>query len=107
MSYEISLEIETGNGHLYTVYEDNYTKNVSNMFRAAIEDIGLKRFHGMGAEFAILLINKAILKMQSDPERYKKMNPENGWGDYEGALKVLQNLHAACVQHPLCTIHIC
>ena len=32
--------------------------------------------------------------------KYEKLNPENGWGDYEGALEFTCSLLAACVKYP-------
>jgi hypothetical protein len=36
----------------------------------------------------------------SDPEKYKKYNPENGWGSYEGLCNVVYQYRNACWNNP-------
>lgn len=42
----------------------------------------------------------AITRMRADPDTYRAMNPENGWGNYEGALEFLEEILAACKRLP-------
>jgi hypothetical protein len=44
--------------------------------------------------------------MKEDSEHYIKMNPSNKWGNYKGALKVLEDLYNACVENTHATIII-
>lgn len=44
---------------------------------------------------------KAAIKDMKDRESvYRKLNPPNGWGNYEDALQVTEQLLEACVIHP-------
>jgi hypothetical protein len=36
-----------------------------------------------------------IVMLESDPERFRAMNPANGWGDYDRLLVVLREMRAA------------
>lgn len=36
----------------------------------------------------------------SDPEKYKKYNPENGWGSYEGLCDFVYRYRNACWDNP-------
>jgi hypothetical protein len=45
-------------------------------------------------------LQEAITKLKSDPEHYKKFNPPNGWGTYEGLLKFLEQYLQACLEYP-------
>ena len=36
----------------------------------------------------------------SDPERFKKFNPENGWGSYEGLMDFVYRYRNACWDNP-------
>lgn len=47
-----------------------------------------------------------IKNMQSKPEVYKAMNPENGWGDYDGCLGFLVSLQKACATFPLAQVRV-
>ena len=43
---------------------------------------------------------KGIKKMKSNPEYFKKFNPENGWGTYEGLLSFAEKYLEACKEYP-------
>ena len=36
----------------------------------------------------------------SDPEKYKRYNPENGWGEYDGLCNFVYNYRNACWDNP-------
>jgi len=55
--------------------------------------------YGKSAKDCLPLLENSILKMKNNPKHYENMNPENGWGDYKGALKVLERLYNACVEN--------
>ena len=95
MSYDINLV----NCDEEEVYDDNYTYNVASMFRDAIGGDGLYELYGKSAKDCLSLLENSIFKMKNDTKHYENMNPENGWGDYKGALKVLERLYYACVEN--------
>jgi len=35
----------------------------------------------------------------SNPEKYKKFNPSNGWGSYDGLVNFVKNYHDACMEN--------
>lgn len=82
-------------------YDANYTYNVSEMFYDALPcRDGIRGLNGAtGAECRPLLL-EAIRKMESEPAKYRAMNPRNGWGDYEGALTLLRQLYGWCEDSP-------
>lgn len=106
---DATLEFDSGNDEILlkqrkyadvTVAEiGNYTYNVSNMYREAM-GITLSDLHGMSATEAIDILHKGVTNMNNDPEKYKAMNPPNGWGDYEGALQFLTKILNACIENP-------
>lgn len=108
MSYDISLEIDTGNSELQEVVEiGNYTYNCSEMFVDASEcDKSLGDLHGMSCQEAEPIIAKAVENMQKNPTKYKAMNPENGWGNYDGFLRYVEKLLKECRANPKCTIGV-
>jgi hypothetical protein len=83
----------------------NYTYNVSKMYVVAIGK-SISDFHGMKAIDAVDILSKGYTEMRDNPEKYKAMNPENGWGNYEGALAYLGSLLDACVENPNSTIQV-
>jgi hypothetical protein len=42
----------------------------------------------------------------SDPEKYKKYNPENGWGSYEGLCDFVYRYRNACWDNPEAELRI-
>lgn len=92
-----------------TVYEANITHNLNTM----ADEVGiyehLWRPDEIGIDKAKQLIaplREGLARMQADPERCKKFNPANGWGDYEGLLSFVRNYLAACQEHPDATVRV-
>jgi hypothetical protein len=92
----------------------NYTHNTNGMIAAAYkavsgEDTGQcsgplgpvigaawwDRLDGASGPDGAAYLTRIITGLEADPERYRAMNPENGWGDYDGLLKVLREMRDA------------
>ena len=91
---------------------DNYTYNVSPMFVRAfagtpIEKDGIRGLNGMTAQKAVPILAAAIAYFQAHEAELMLLNPHNGWGNYDGALRLLFSLHRFGVKHPRCyfTVH--
>lgn len=106
MSYDISLMMDTGAGLKQIADCGNYTYNVSAMFMKAFGDGGIHNLADMQAGTAIPFIKGAIDHMRNNAEDYRKLNPKNGWGSYEGAIGYLESILGHCKEHPLTTIQI-
>lgn len=76
----------------------NYTSNVSQMWATAL-GCSLSELHGMPASECIPSLETAVADMEAFPHKYLPMNPDNGWGNYQGALEYLQTLLIACKKH--------
>jgi hypothetical protein len=42
----------------------------------------------------------------SDPDRFKKFNPENGWGEYEGLVNFVYEYRNACWDRPSAELRV-
>lgn len=51
-------------------------------------------------------LRAGLKKLQSEPDYFKKFNPENGWGDYEGLLSFVAKYLSACVRYPDATVEV-
>ena len=79
----------------------NYTYNVNPMYARAMNIKGLsKALEGKKCKRLIPLLKGGIANMENNPDVYKRMNPENGWGDYEGALDFLRKIFNKCNEYP-------
>lgn len=110
MSYDIALylKVDTGGSEPvdYCAADiGNYTANVSGMWTDAL-GYRLADLKGRTAGDCTDDLRRAVADMQNRPDHYRAMNPPNGWGDYEGALAYLRQLHDACCAHPKATVHI-
>lgn len=79
----------------------NYTYNVSQMwYEVYPEDEGMVQIDGMTGREAAPKIQKAIWEMESKKKFMKKLEPDNGWGSYEGFLQFLNKVLEACKECP-------
>ena len=46
------------------------------------------------------LLDEGWTTLLSDPEHFKKFNPENGWGNYEGLCNFVYEYRNACWNNP-------
>lgn len=84
----------------------NYTFNVTPMVTAALDEVDSptpsywKQLNGMtGAEGAVFL-STIVERLEADPPRFRKMNPANNWGDYDGLLAVLREMRDESKAYP-------
>lgn len=68
----------------------NYTSNCAAMWRAAGCDIA--EFHGKPVGECIVVLREGIAALKREPERYRAMNPANGWGGYDTLVPRLEAL---------------
>jgi hypothetical protein len=104
VSYDVWLEIDTGGGNTAYVFDRNMTSNVAPMWREAGAD--LAEMDGKPAVDCWPALANACDNMVDNPEKYKAMNPPNGWGSYDTCLDFLRSIRDACQEHPACTVRI-
>lgn len=110
MSYDVELTIQTGPGQWATVADcGNMTSNVGSMYRLVLpatekRRAGLPGLMGLRADVAAPLLRAALQAMEADPDRFRALEPANGWGNYESALRYLSTILAACEAHSWTTL---
>lgn len=88
------------------VFSVNYTHNVVPMWSKAGAYEALYKSQGKKASEIIPILSEAINNMIHNKQDYEKLNPKNGWGDYDGALRILFEIRTACECNPEATIDI-
>lgn len=58
------------------------------------------------AEDLIGMLGLGLDVLKSDPEHFKKLNPENGWGNYDGLVRFVEKYLNACQEYPDSDIEI-
>ena len=92
MSYDFLLSYchENDNSFKSEVYfNSNYTFNVSPMFYKVEPEQGIKALSGLSTYEARPMLEKFVIYFITNREELVELNPENGWGDYKGAFKLL------------------
>lgn len=74
------------------------TYNLAPMWRLA--EIDWDALEGKDGETVGPRIKAAAERMRAEPEKFKALNPPNGWGDYDGLLAVLDDIVTACARSP-------
>ena len=85
------------------LFQRNITHNVGKMAKEAGLYEVLWRPEELGISYAeqmIVPLEKGLSCLHDDPEKYKKFNPENGWGSYESLVKFVEKYLYACRTHP-------
>ncbi len=99
----MSLNIDMSAIRMVSVHCFNVTHNLTDMAQEAGIYKHVWRPEELNITTACELIEpleKALNEMNDDPERFKKHNPSNGWGDYEGFLDFLRQYIEACREDP-------
>ena len=95
MSYDLRLGVKPeGLDRVIVIGEPELsspTYNLGKMFRACTGwDFEQSEWYRVSNVWEN--INQGISELYVHPKRYKKMEPENGWGTLESAIKVLESL---------------
>jgi hypothetical protein len=92
------------------VYSGNITHNLNKMAaEAGIYDF-LWHPDEIGITKAVQLIEPltaGLALLRGEPDRFRKLNPENGWGNYEGLVVFVDRYLAACQQYPTAAVSVC
>lgn len=99
----MSLDVRLREMAPCTQYSRNITHNLTKMASEA----GIYQHLWRPDEIEITKANQLIepLKaglelLKSDPERFKKFTPSNGWGDYENLVNFVEDYLNACLEYP-------
>jgi hypothetical protein len=99
--------------------EVNYTHNTNGMISAALVAAGQdpappcggplgpaigpawwKKLDGMSGPDGAVYLGHILAGLRGDPDRFRAMNPSNGWGDYDNLVATLQRMVNAVPNWP-------
>lgn len=97
------LIVAPGEAETTIVFHANITHNLGMMASAAgiyqylwrPEEIGITK-----ARQLIEPLKKGLSILKREPDTFKKLNPENGWGTYDGFVPWIQRYIDACIEYP-------
>lgn len=83
----------------------NHTSNTANMWREAGCD--LAAYDGKLAKELEPALHNAIIQIIETPQKFKEMEPSNGWGTVKSTLAFLRNIQEECLRHPEAVVEVC
>ena len=105
----MSLDVDLMVTMPVSVYTNNITHNLGKMANQVLLSNGHTLYEVLWrpdehdwkfAEDIAEMLNEGFNILISDPEKFKKFNPENGWGDYAGLCNFVYNYRNACWEKP-------
>ena len=99
-----------------SVYDNNITHNLSKMASEVKLSNGLSLYDVLWrpdehqlelAEDIAKLLDEGWNILVSEPDRFKQLNPENGWGNYDNLCRFVYEYRTACWNEPDATIEVC
>ena len=85
------------------VFSYNCTHNLNTMANEAGIYKHLWRPEELGittAEQLIEPLEQGLQRLKENPQHYKKFNPSNGWGSYEGLVSFVEEYLKNCKDYP-------
>lgn len=92
------------------LWEYNITHNLNRMATEAEIYEALWRPSEINVQTARDLIDpltKGLFVLRADPDRFKALNPANGWGSYDNLVKFVVEYLKACIEHPDASVNVC
>ena len=105
----MSLDVDLMITQPTSVYSNNITHNLGKMAgevklsndKTLYDILWRPEEHGFYFACEISeLLDEGWNILLSDPEKYKRYNPENGWGSYEGLCEFVYRYRNACWDNP-------
>jgi len=110
----MSLDLSIGStpcpccGHQTDKLSFNYTYNVSPMWYKIYPDSKhMVEIEGLTGKQACVTLCVALTELDLYPEEFIALNPENGWGSYEGFKEFISDLMKASISNPTLVWEAC
>lgn len=58
------------------------------------------------AQDLLPLLKRGLQNLLREPDRFKILNPANGWGDYDGLVRSTEECLKACQRNPKASIFV-
>jgi hypothetical protein len=111
----MSLDVDLMVVQPCSVYSGNITHNLNKMAMAVELSNGKTLYdvlwrpdeHEYTKAIEIVsLLSEGLVELVRYPEKYKTLNPSNGWGSYDGLIEFVKKYHSACLDNPEAEIRV-
>lgn len=103
-----------GDTHKHSYNAELYCSNITNNLVEMAVACNLYTYLWKPEELGYTLARELIAplelgleKLYDEPQKYRKMNPSNGWGSYDILMRFTQHYLYACVKHPDAIVSVC
>ena len=116
MSWDADFYVRTVEGTLVHYWDANYTHNVNRMANTALgydtpasvgEEVLFykgptwwQQLNGLDGKTATPFLDSILTKFNAEPETYRAMNPDNGWGDFDSFRTILERMRDLSEEFP-------
>ena len=114
MSLTVYLSLDVDVGRTKPHHVEFFSANVTHNLTAMADEAGIYRhlWHPeqvdvVTASDLIEPLSEGLNWLRSEPERFKKLNPKNGWGDYQGFVQFVVAYLEACEAFPKANVEVC
>lgn len=88
-------------GHVETTESLNITYNLGSMWKEIFpDDKQMIDIDGMRGEVAAIKLKSAFYVLRVFPELFIKLNPTNGWGNYDDLMTYIEKLFDLSEKYP-------
>lgn len=102
MSLSISFEVEAC-PRCYRDAESIWSRDPTYNLRPMWEAAGVPFGEGVEGKRVVEILpdlHRALRALLDEPERFRAMNPSNGWGSYDGLVEVVRSALEAAERYP-------
>ena len=90
------IDIESPDGEIVEIV-DGHTYNLQPMWRlAGVFERHSSELDGIRADVLADRAACGLMRAVSSPEKFKALNPSNGWGDFDGFVEILSRTAILC-----------
>lgn len=101
------------NKHERIETEEFYSANITHNLNTMAEEAGIYTYLWRPEELGITKARELIdpleiglILMKNNPERFKKLDPKNGWGSYGLFVPWVESYLKACKEHPDADVNV-
>lgn len=109
MSLDIDLVTSDIDGNTVIIPVGNITHNLTAMADEADLYYALWRPEEKGWKYArdiVDTLGAGVARLHAEPDRFRTLNPHNGWGSYEGLLEFATKYLELCRKYPSARIEV-
>lgn len=110
---EVKCICDCGHEHMDMKFPLLFHANITHNCGPMAEEAGIYKVMWRPEEIGITqpkemipILEEGILNLESEPLHFKGFNPDNGYGSYEGLLRVASELLKACKEFPYADLEV-